>query len=346
MSVVGKFNKDIIDSDNTGKLFVVGNGINNIDRSDAFCVKQYEVQDGNRIVTHNDITHNADCIFYNEIKMSPPNLDENPHFLIERTNGTSIQSDWLRIEGWKSSPYSIRTTFDNGLSVFYTPISASSEEIDDSTNNSGFKINSNGIYQYGDYNVVRGTHPEPTNQTIIHNMPIIDNIENYSIGVPVFISDENKIYKLHEIEPINNLDNCYEYIDITDTITIYPTDPIPKVQLKDNSKFIGIVSGIYNSYEPYKIETVGSTTEFHINCPTVKVSTHGDFIFKVDNNTIEHETTSGGSKVYEVGDEVIYDGRIIDPNIPLIRKYESMIVGRITCIPKNNTKYISVFRIY
>ena len=58
-----------------------------------------------------------------------------------------------------------------------------------------------------------------------------------------------------------------------------------------------------------------------------------------------HQTTSGTEKNYEIGDEIMYDGRIIDPEQPLLRKYENMIVGKITCIPENNTNYVSVFKI-
>ena len=50
-------------------------------------------------------------------------------------------------------------------------------------------------------------------------------------------------------------------------------------------------------------------------------------------------------KLYEIGDEIMYDGRIIDPEHPLTRKLEKMIVGTITCIPEDNTDYVSVFKV-
>ena len=51
------------------------------------------------------------------------------------------------------------------------------------------------------------------NQTIIHNVPIFGNINNYQIGIPVFIDNSNEIYKMIEInENINNKLNLKKII--------------------------------------------------------------------------------------------------------------------------------------
>ena len=49
-------------------------------------------------------------------------------------------------------------------------------------------------------------------------------------------------------------------------------------------------------------------------------------------------------KVYEIGDEILYDRRIVDPEQPLSRKLEKMIVGTITYIPEDNISFVSVFK--
>ena len=76
---------------------------------------------------------------------------------------------------------------------------------------------------------------------------------------------------------------------------------------------------------------------------TIDFATHGDYIFKVK-NVIEHKVTSGGSRLYQIGDEILYDGTIIDQNYPITRLQENNSVGVITFIPEDNTDYVSVFK--
>ena len=185
------------------------------------------------------------------------------------------------------------------------------------------------------------------NKTITHNTLIYDNIENYQVGQPVFIKD-NKTYTLQR-KSNDGKYPVYDYIEINNNNYLKnPINQIPMITYEqnngeDNYTFIGVITAIYPANTPLKINEITSNY-IKINNNTVDFATHGDYIFKVDNNKIEHQTTSGNSKKYKVGDEILYDGKIIDPEQPLTRKLENMIVGKITCIPENNTEYVSVFK--
>jgi len=180
------------------------------------------------------------------------------------------------------------------------------------------------------------------NKTITHNTLIYGDIENYNIGDPVFIKD-NKTYILQR-KSNDGKYPIYEYEEINDNNYSKNTiNQIPMITNENNGKFIGIITAIYPANTPLKINEITSNY-IKINNNTIDFATHGDYIFKVDNNTIEHQTTSESMKLYEVGDEILYDGRIIDPEQPLPRKIEKMIAGIITYIPENKTDYISVFK--
>ena len=318
MTAIGKYNiYDKTDSTlNDGKLFVVGNGTI-IARSDAFVVKDTgDIEYKNNIRSYNGGT-----------------------FMICDSSSSSADSNDFRIDVYSDNTNTrIVNAGTKWLNVYAGRESGS---ITTYTENRGFSFKrGNKIEQYGAIEI-KNSAGNTSNQTITHNMPIIDDIQNYSIGIPVFISDENKCYYMKEIDYYNHF--CYE--EIIDNLQNNSIDCVPKVQTTDNGKFIGIITGIYDTNEPYIEKTINASANLYINCPTVQVSTHGDYIFKVDNNTLEHQTTSGSMKRYEIGDELLYDGRIIDPEQPLLRKYESMIIGKITCIPTNNTNYVFVFRI-
>ena len=181
------------------------------------------------------------------------------------------------------------------------------------------------------------------NKTIIHNTLIDGNIDNYQIGHPIFIKD-NKTYTLQK-KSNDGKYPIYEYIKINNNNYMNNTiNQIPMITNENNSKFIGVIIAIHPKNIPLKINEI-TNNYIKINNDTIDFATHGDFIFKVDNNTIEHQTTSGNSKVYEIGDEILYDGRIVDLDQPLTRRTEKMIVGTITYIPENNTDFVSVFKV-
>ena len=180
------------------------------------------------------------------------------------------------------------------------------------------------------------------NKTILHNTLIYGNIENYQVGQPVFIKD-NKTYTLQR-KSNDGKYPVYEYIEINDNNYVNnPINQIPMITNENNSKFIGVITAIYPNGMLLKINDITSNY-IKINNDTIDFATHGDYIFKVDNNKINHQTTSNNSKVYEVGDEILYDGRIVDPESPLSRKLEKMIIGTITYIPENKNDYVSVFK--
>ena len=181
------------------------------------------------------------------------------------------------------------------------------------------------------------------NKTITHNTLIVGELENYQVGQPVFIKD-NKTYTLQR-KSNDGKYPVYEYVEIKGSNYVNnPINQIPIITNENNSKFIGVITAIYPANTPLKINEITSNY-IKINNDTIDFATHGDYIFKVDNNTAEHQTTSGNMKLYEIGDEIMYDGRIIDPEHPLTRKLEKMIVGTITCIPEDNTDYVSVFKV-
>jgi len=193
----------------------------------------------------------------------------------------------------------------------------------------------------------------PNNQTIIHNVPIFDNINNYQVGIPVFINDINKIYKMIEIpneiinknfniQTYNKYRKCsYQKLDINNYIN-NSIDQVPKVSYINNGKFIGICTSIIPANTVYTINKY-MNNQIIFDIDTIDFATHGDYVFKIKNN-IEHNLTSGESRKYQIGDEILYDGTIIDQNYPITRLQENNSVGIITYIPDDNTDYVSVFK--
>ena len=170
------------------------------------------------------------------------------------------------------------------------------------------------------------------NTTIIHNMPIIGDIENYKIGMPVFLSNKGLISKLQK----NNAGE-YTYTLITkDNYLGNTTNLIPYVQLENNNNFIGIISAVYNAY------TLVQNNIF-INQPTVDISTHGDYLFKT--NILEkHYTTTKFKRFYKIGDELLYNGDIIDSNEQITNKILQNSIGIITGFIDGIDDYVCVFK--
>ena len=182
------------------------------------------------------------------------------------------------------------------------------------------------------------------NKTVIHNTLIDGNIDDYHVGMPVFIKG-NETYTLQRKSNEGKY-HVYEYIKINkDNYIKNSINQIPMIthESNDYKTFIGVITDVYLKNTPLKINEITSNY-IKIDNDTIDFATHGDYIFKVDDNTIPHQTTSGSEKVYEIGDEILYDGKIIDPEQPLLRKYESMIIGKITYIPDDNTGFVSVFK--
>ena len=152
------------------------------------------------------------------------------------------------------------------------------------------------------------------NTTITHNAPLEECLDIFELGCPVFMSGE-----------VYNLKNG-NYTKETNTI-----DCIPSVKSTGTYKeFLGIVVNKHKSGDKVKIGDV-MKKDVIINQDTIDFATHGDYYFRVDD-----------SSKYKIGDTVLYDGSIIDDDIPITNKIIKSTIGSITGII--NEHYVSVFK--
>ena len=156
------------------------------------------------------------------------------------------------------------------------------------------------------------------NTTITHNAPVTENIDKYDIGKPVFLSGQVYHYDTSSqmyIEGHRNAENC-----------------IPSVKSSGSYReYLGICVAKHESRESVTIGDV-IKSDVIINENTIDFATHGDFIFKVDD-----------SSEYSIGDTVLYDGSILDDEIPLTNRLRSSIAGIVTGIIDKNT--ITLFKV-
>ena len=78
-------------------------------------------------------------------------------------------------------------------------------------------------------------------------------------------------------------------------------------------------------------EFVGIITSIDEQNKCITFASHGDFLFYVDD-----------SNIYQIGDVVLYDGRIVDEDYAMTLKIQQSIVGKITA--KINEHYVSLFK--
>lgn len=152
------------------------------------------------------------------------------------------------------------------------------------------------------------------NTTITHNAPIVESLNNYEIGAPVFMSG-----------------HVYRYEKGTYVEETTSTDCISSVKSTGTYKeFLGIVVNKHKSGDKV---TIGDVVKYdvEINQETVDFATHGDYYFRVDD-----------SSKYKIGDTVLYDGSIVDDDIPITNKIIKSTIGSITGII--NEHYVSVFK--
>ena len=152
------------------------------------------------------------------------------------------------------------------------------------------------------------------NTTITHNAPIVESLNNYEIGSPVFMSG-----------------HVYRYGEGTYVEETTSTDCISSVKSTGTYKeFLGIVVNKHKSGDKV---TIGDVVKYdvEINQETVDFATHGDYYFRVDD-----------SSKYKIGDTVLYDGSIIDDDVPITNKIIKSTIGSITGII--NEHYVSVFK--
>ena len=111
---------------------------------------------------------------------------------------------------------------------------------------------------------------------------------------------------------------------------------------EENYTFIGIITAIYPAGTPLKINEI-TNNYIKINNNTVDFATHGDYIFKVQNNIV-HNTTENNTRMYQIGDKLLYDGTIIEDSTVITFGLMKKYIGIITSIPANNTDYVSIFK--
>ena len=152
------------------------------------------------------------------------------------------------------------------------------------------------------------------NTTITHNAPIVESLNNYEIGSPVFMSG-----------------HVYRYGEGTYVEETTSTDCISSVKSTGTYKeFLGIVVNKHKSGDKVKIGDV-MKKDVIINQDTIDFATHGDYYFRVDD-----------SSKYKIGDTVLYDGSIVDDDVPITNKIIKSTIGSITGII--NEHYVSVFK--
>ena len=152
------------------------------------------------------------------------------------------------------------------------------------------------------------------NTTITHNAPIVESLNNYEIGSPVFMSG-----------------HVYRYGEGTYVEETTSTDCISSVKSTGTYKeFLGIVVNKHKSGDKV---TIGDVVKYdvEINQDTIDFATHGDYYFRVDD-----------SSKYKIGDTVLYDGSIVDDDVPITNKIIKSTIGSITGII--NEHYVSVFK--
>ncbi|WP_290088320.1 hypothetical protein, partial [Muribaculum intestinale] len=85
-----------------------------------------------------------------------------------------------------------------------------------------------------------------------------------------------------------------------------------------------VINGSYKEF-------VGVITEVDAENGCIKFATHGDFLFTVDD-----------SNLYQIGDVILYNGKILDEDFGLSCKIQRSIVGVVTA--KINETTLSLFK--
>ena len=104
--------------------------------------------------------------------------------------------------------------------------------------------------------------------------------------------------------------------------------------------FLGIVTDINYIGDTISDKNVMSISGKIVH-NIIRFTTHGDYLFTID-TTIEHLTTANENKLYEVGQDILYDGTIIDDTILLTNKIKKSCIGTITKIVDENT--LAIFK--
>ena len=156
---------------------------------------------------------------------------------------------------------------------------------------------------------VKGKLKTNGSQTITHYAPIEEDITNYTIGKPVFMS--GKVYKRIEASARADLSATDKWVPSTSKDT---EDCICSV----------LSSGTYKTY-------VGIITQIDEANKSITFATHGDYLFTVDD-----------SSIYSIGDTVCYDGSVVLDNTISTVQIQSSIIGKVSSIVDGT--HIAVFK--
>lgn len=85
-----------------------------------------------------------------------------------------------------------------------------------------------------------------------------------------------------------------------------------------------VIDGTYKEF-------VGVITEVHELNGCVTFASHGDFLFNVDN-----------ANLYQIGDVILYNGKILDEDYAMTLRIQQSIVGKVTA--KINETTLAIFR--
>ncbi|KAH0786394.1 minor tail protein [Histomonas meleagridis] len=166
------------------------------------------------------------------------------------------------------------------------------------------------------FNTFEGTGGlEQINTTIIHNAPVEEDLTQFQIGSPVFLT--GNVYALT---------NEGKYVTNTSS-----TDCIPSVKTSGTYKeYLGICVAKHGTGYKASIGDV-IKREIEILQDTIDFATHGDFYFRV-NNTAD----------YEIGDVVLFDGNKLSDDLVITTKILNSIVGKVT--GKIDEHLLSIFK--
>ena len=170
-------------------------------------------------------------------------------------------------------------------------------------------LNATGNATIGGNLTVNGKVTSNGSNTITHYCPIEagEEISYYKIGKPVFMSGH--VYKRVIDTQDENINPIWQSSTINDS-----TDCICSV----------IVDGSWKDF-------VGIITDVDSENGCIKFATHGDYLFYVDD-----------ANLYQIGDVLLYDGRILDEDYAMTLKIQQSIVGKVS--GKINEHYLALFK--
>lgn len=159
-----------------------------------------------------------------------------------------------------------------------------------------------------------------TSKSLTYVAPIVENISNYHVGYPVFAT--GSIHKL--TQSING----YSFTE-TDTYTVQ--NYIPSVKTTGTYKeYLGTIKKIYLTGDLLKYGTI-LINEMPLLQDAIELITNGNYTVYI------------GEKTCDVGDEITYEGDVIDNTIPLTNVIKRKSVGVVTHVFEG-TGYVSVIK--